>query len=263
MKKLRRILVIVIWVVITGSVVTGLVLANEWQDRTTCQTVSLTLVRDSASRLVNEAEIMAALHRFIGPLKGKRLKDIPFRAIEDYLRSIPVVSSVDIYASLNGVIEIKAVQRKPVIKLFPMKGGTWYVDEFGYMFPAPKQHADRSLPVSGYLKGDFDRLHAFKIKEDTSKNYRTLRELYEFALYIDNHRVLSSLISQVFINSQGEMELVPLTGDHIVILGNLDDYEYRLDNLLLFYSKTAGKINYSKYNTINLKYRNQIILTHK
>jgi hypothetical protein len=56
-----------------------------------------------------------------------------------------------------------------------------------------------------------------------------------------------------------EVELIPRAGDHVVVLGQLDGYEKKLDNLMLFYRQAAPAEGWGKWSRINLKYDNQIV----
>lgn len=262
-RKLIHILIIVWWVVAVAASVTGLTFANRWQDQALCRALLVHIDKGNASPLISEKEILDIVGKKWGKAVGKPLNKLNFRALEDELRNVPVIESADVYASLSGITEIKVVQRKPLMKLFFPKAGTWYLDGLGYFFPLSPGYSDRVLPVSGKIPFSISRYYRLQDIPETSPDRQQVQNLYEAGLYIHSHRLLRSLVAQIYYNEQGEVELIPATGEHTVLLGDFTDLQWRLENLLLFYTRTAGHINYRQYPVINLKYRNQIILTQK
>ena len=52
-------------------------------------------------------------------------------------------------------------------------------------------------------------------------------------------------------------------GDHTITLGNFNNLNQKLNNLLLFYQKEFSVYIWDSYKDINLKFRNQIVCTKK
>ncbi|MFY9590545.1 MAG: cell division protein FtsQ, partial [Bacteroidales bacterium] len=68
-----------------------------------------------------------------------------------------------------------------------------------------------------------------------------------------------SQVEQINISPKGDIELVPRVGNHVIILGNLDNYEYKLKKLETLYLKGFDIVDWNKYSSINLKYSDQVI----
>lgn len=262
-RKVIHILIVAGWVLAIAASITGLAFANRWQDQATCRALLIHIDKGNAYPLISEKEIRAIVDKEWGKAIGKPLQELNFRALEEELRSVPVIESADVYASLSGIAEIKVVQRKPVMKLFFSQGGNWYIDGLGYFFPVSPGYSVRVLPVSGNIPFRVGKYFRLQNMPETYAGRQAALSLFEAGLYIHSHRLLHSLVAQIYYNEQGEVELIPATGDHTVLLGDFSDLQWRLDNLLLFYTRTAGRIDYRRYPVINLKYRNQIILTQK
>lgn len=259
--KLKRILIVVLWVLVVAASLTGLVFANRWQEQVVCRAVLIKIHGIQGYPLISEKEINDILSQRWGKPVGKPLKELRFRDLEDALRRIPAVESTEVFASLSGITEIHVTQRKPLMKLLFEEGNTFYLDGLGYFFQVNPGYSDRVLTVSGQIPF---RIANFKRITDIPENnpaYKSLLDLFEASKYIHSHRLLNSLIAQVYYNSKGDIELIPVTGDHTILLGDFSDLEWRIDNLLLFYLRTAGRIDYRKYPVVNLKFKNQIVLT--
>jgi cell division protein FtsQ len=68
---------------------------------------------------------------------------------------------------------------------------------------------------------------------------------------------------QIYRSQKGEYELIPRVGAHQIILGTLDDFETKLENLQLLYQQGFKQHGWNQYEKINLKYSNQIICTKR
>ena len=70
-------------------------------------------------------------------------------------------------------------------------------------------------------------------------------------------------IEQIYICADQTVELVPRVGDHLIYLGELKDYDRKLDRLKEFYQKALNKVGWNKYSRINVEFDNQIICTKR
>ena len=66
-------------------------------------------------------------------------------------------------------------------------------------------------------------------------------------------------IQQIHVLENGEVELVPRVGKHIILLGQPTDVERKLDRMKEFYTEGLNRVGWNKYSQISLKYDNQII----
>ena len=83
------------------------------------------------------------------------------------------------------------------------------------------------------------------------------------ARYIYNHRFWNAQIEQIYVNERHEVELVPRVGDQTILLGSVQDFETKLDNLMLVYKKVFSKASWAMYDTVSLKFKNQVVCTRK
>ena len=66
----------------------------------------------------------------------------------------------------------------------------------------------------------------------------------------------AALFSQVYVNANQELELVPIIGDQQILIGNTQKLAKKMEYLIAFYK---SDVDWNKYESINLKYQNQII----
>jgi cell division protein FtsQ len=118
------------------------------------------------------------------------------------------------------------------------------MDEEGLILPIPRNFS-AYIPVAS---GSIDKEYA--------KN-----KLLDFAFFLQSDKFWNSLISQIYVAPNGDVELTPVVGNHQIILGKIEDYKDNLDKLRLFYEKGLNKVGWNKYSIINLKYKDQIVCT--
>ncbi len=84
------------------------------------------------------------------------------------------------------------------------------------------------MPVSPRQRGprtNCNRLHRKEL---------AITDLYKFALFLQKDEFWNDQIDQIFVHPDGETELIPRVGSHRIVLGTLDDFETKLQNLKLF-----------------------------
>ena len=73
----------------------------------------------------------------------------------------------------------------------------------------------------------------------------------------------SKEIQQIYINQNGQIEFVPLTGEHKIIIGEPENLAEKLSRLEIFYKQGLDKAGWNKYSNIDLSYSNQIVCIKK
>jgi hypothetical protein len=71
---------------------------------------------------------------------------------------------------------------------------------------------------------------------------KKLEEIYNFCKYLAEHKLWSQQVVQIYVNHQGEYELIPRVGAHQILMGSLDEWERKLRNLELLYAQGLPKM---------------------
>ena len=88
-------------------------------------------------------------------------------------------------------------------------------------------------------------------------------KLYELGIFLQKDAFWRAQVEQINVVAGNNIEIVPRVGDHIIYLGQLDDYEKKLRRVEKFYTKALNKIGWNKYERINVELSNQIICTKR
>jgi cell division protein FtsQ len=177
--------------------------------------------------------------------KDKSISSINTQAIEDLLKSNEMIASVEAYKTPSGMIKLEIEQKIPIMRIMSTTGD-YYIDNNGKVMPISRRYSANVPFVSGYVEKDV-----------------MLPDLFKFALFLQSNKFWNNQIDQIYIQQNGEVQLIPRVGNHKIVLGSFDDFEEKLDNLSLFYKKVIPKVGWEKYEVINLTYKNQIVCTKR
>jgi cell division protein FtsQ len=83
--------------------------------------------------------------------------------------------------------------------------------------------------------------------------------LYQLALLLNQDEFWKRQVEQINITPEGEIELVPQVGDHILFLGKPIHLEEELDRIRTFYTKGLSRVGWNKYSRISVEFDNQVI----
>lgn len=197
----------------------------------------------------------------IDSISNLTVYDINTRSIEKKLSLNPYVENTDSYITLDGKLLINIEEKAPVIRIYNKQGTSIYIDGNGDFIPVSNNYTPRVLIANGYIKNDVTSL-AINIY-DTIYDNSLYREIFRLTQLILNNKLLSSQISQIYVNSKGEYDLIPELGDHVINFGDITKAERKLKNLEAYYRKNMVTENWDNYSTINLIYKDQIVCTKK
>jgi len=171
---------------------------------------------------------------------GQSLNRLQTEQIERFLEQNPLVKKAVCYHIPDGCVFVKVSLREP--KFLVMTNENYYVDQQKKILPVPL-HAVAYVPVV------------------TGRVTRSMAKgtLFDFVDFIEKNSFWNAQISQIHINEDMKVELVPRVGDTVILLGSLDNYEEKLNRVYRFYKQGFKVMGWNRYNKIDLQYDNQIV----
>ena len=214
-------------------------------------------VSDNKTRsLVTADDIKSILQASSISISGKPIQSIDINEIEKILLGKSYIKKAEVYADINGIINIRIEQRKPIIRVHT-KGWGFYMDEDGFVFPLSKSFTDYVPIVTGNLPLPTSMKEKGLIPETEDAYF--LRQLLVFAHFLQSDSYWNSMVEQVNVVSKNDIELITRVGSQVVKLGNFDDFKYKLHKLDAFYRNGMPAVGWNTYKTINLAYSNQVV----
>lgn len=237
--------------------------ASEHRNRI-CNNLIIQIDEMDGNFFISEKDIEVNLRQENLHPVGKRLGDIDLLALEQKLEMIAEVKQASVYKDLNGVISIHIKQRKPIVRIVNANGNQFYLDEEGYQMPLSDNYTPRVPVVTGYINEPVLTYSANEIIENDvlAKTVKT-DEVFTLVNYIRQNKFWNAQVQQINFNLYNEIELIPTIGDHLIVLGDIANYDKKLNKLKVFYTEGLNHMDWNMYDTINIKFKNQIICTKK
>ncbi len=263
----KKIIRISIGVFLVTGIVALFSFAQNRESEMLCSKINILISRDPLSEnfLVEEDDIRQLIATQIGQVENSPIKNIDINNLERILYQNPWVLNANVYLDIDGVVNVEIEQRKPILRIINYLGENFYMDSNGKSMPWSPKFTPRLLVVTGNIKEQFresDQASANELmNNDTLKTHQALADFYTLATFILADNFWSAQIEQIYINVNGEIELVPKVGDQKILLGDTKDLAEKFFKLKIFYKEGLNYTGWKTYDTINLEYKNQVVCT--
>jgi len=177
---------------------------------------------------------------------GQNIDSVSTLLIERELSQNALIDNVECYKTPSGKIHIDISQKTPVLRVFNSAGENFLVDDKGSIMPQVSSNAFHLPVVTGHATKSF-----------------CASKLRDLGVFLQHDAFWKAQVEQINVLSGYNIEIVPRVGNHIIYLGQLDDYEAKLHRVEKFYTRALNKIGWNKYERINVELSNQIICTKR
>ncbi len=231
-----------------------------------CSKIIVRILDETNNFFIEEADVLSMLNDKGEKIIGEDINSINVNKLEQFLLLHPSVKEANVHSTLQGDVEIKIIQRNPILRIINKNRESFYVDDEGKIMPLSNKYSAHVLIASGNIGLNYTKLIAAqkaKIGDNSVDNSNPLLlDLYQLAAYIYHDEFWRAQIEQIYVLDNG-FELVPRVGTQIIQLGNTDNYKNKFRNLKALYKQGLPSAGWNKYKTINLKYNNQVICTKR
>jgi cell division protein FtsQ len=202
---------------------------------------------------MDEKEILQIIHEQ-GVKEGMPIGDVNLNTLEKYLQTIRWVKNVELFLDNTQSLQVRIEQRIPIARIFTASGNSFYIDKEGLQLPL-KQLTVLRLPVFTNFPSDQEKLS----KPDSL----LLNDVLHFTKAVSTDSFFMAQTAQVNIATNGDFELVPSVGDHLVLIGSVENIEDKLNRLYTFYKKVWVQSGLNAYQVIDCRFDNQIVALKK
>jgi len=208
---------------------------------------------------MDEADVENLVYTRLDTLEGKLIGDLKLGEIENLLETDPSVKNAEVYSSIKGDVHLNIDLKRVIVRFKPDTTNGFYLDDQGGIMNWVSKYTPRVLTVTGYLYKYNRFLKDSLVDSDLRTHSKLIKDLYAFAKFVDKSAYWKAQIGQVYIARNGDAVIIPLVGNQEFILGDLSDYELKLNKIKIFHQKIAKKVGWGKYKIVNLKFNNQIV----
>ncbi len=237
---LKIVLVSIGATLVCAYIITALAFFPDMKKEQVCHDFDIS-IQDSVSRhFISKSDIRQLLLK-----KGVMPDNRPFgeiftQDVEDVAQSAEVIDEAECYKTNEGVVRLRVRQRQPRLRVIGTEN--YYVD------------ADRQLMQASFKTACHVPVVTGDVTHDIAQN-----ELFDFVCWLDDHSFWNAQIEQINMLPNREVELIPRVGGHVILLGQLVDYDSKLEKLQVFYDDGFSKMGWLPYREIDLRFRGQVV----
>ena len=201
----------------------------------------------SENRFLNSEEIFDLTNDIIN---DSSIIDLNY--LEEKIKSNKFIKEIEIYNNLNNVVNININQFKPYARLINNIGDDYYIDKNGEIFPVSNKYSERVLLIFFKNYKNID-------KEKNINFFQNGNEIFKLINYINGNDFYKKQISQINVLKDGEIIMIPQITKQKIYFGNADNMEIKFKKLELFYKNILPTKGWNYYESVNLKFKNQIV----
>lgn len=172
-----------------------------------------------------------------------RKDQLDLDVLEERLRANEMIQEAEVYLSVNGTLGAKVKERTPIARV--AQKDAYYIDSEGKAMPLSTVSAAR-VPL---VEGKVDKT--------------ALKKIYVLAKYIAEDEFLKKNVITIVQTKNNAFNLKLRTNDFVVLFGNIENIEKKVNNLKAFYKKATKDKTLNDYTKVDLKFTNQVVCTKK
>lgn len=209
-----------------------------------CTNFEIVLSDFDKIQLISQQDIAEMLDQNnLNPI-GRSIKNICTEDIEVQILKNKMIKTVECFKSPSGTVHVRISQRCPKFRVVGFE--SYYIDTDRKPMPVSLNYAAYVPVVSG------------KITKSLA-----MGKMFDFVTYIVENPFWNAQIEQINVRDDLKVELVPRVGDATILLGNLDNYEIKLNKLHKLYKNGFNLIGWNRYKYIDLQYKDQVVCCKK
>ena len=230
----------------------------------TCTSPEINIDKSNGHDFVTEELVLEEMSNMGYSFTNQLMGDIEIDRIEKSLLNMPGVKNAEVFKFNSGIVQIDIKQRKPIARVIMKGGHSFYLDETGEEMPLSEHYVAKVPIFNGEIKEAIKRYSINELyKNDSLKAISVLDDIYEVAQLFEENKFMRAQIVQIYFNQENEMEMIPRVGNHRILYGDSKDADIKFKKMTRFYTEVINPKELNLYDTLNIKYINQIICSKR
>ncbi|HUW93574.1 MAG TPA: hypothetical protein VMV74_10440 [Bacteroidales bacterium] len=222
-----------------------------------CRGIEITIADSAQHRFVNRDDIMSLIRSTGIRVRGVPVNEISIADIEEKIKTLKELRVAEVYFSADNVMHVYADQREPVMRVIASYGGDFFIDREGVIMRRHNIYTPRLHVFEIDMVFNPEQMTGQSIFE--SEKTENLVRAFELVNFINNDSFWSAMIDHLYMARDGEVEMVPRVGNHVIHLGKVENYREKFDNLFVFYREAMPNAGWDKYKVVNIEYKGQVV----
>ena len=237
----RGITLCLLSLMLAAYLVIALVISQDMAAEAPCTGVRISVSHNEMSQFVTPGDIDHELGGITATADSMTASGYNLRELEQRLGALSIIESVNCRRMSDDAIAIDVVPMVPVARVFD-HSGSYYINRGGkHLQASPRYQID--VPV---VIADCDTL-------------ANAAEIIPLLQRIDENKIWSQLVSALKVDRNGDIFIVPSTGGHVVNIGDGSNIDNKMERLFAFYNQVLDVKGWNYYDTISVKFANQVI----
>lgn len=250
-RYIKNFLLTSLWIAIGGCGIALLVAAVRSKDVKLCKGVVIDISGASNNFFIDKADVLEIITNYVGGKPaGRSILKFNLSAMEKNLERDVWVKNAELYFDNNEMLRVSIDEREPVARIFSTNGNSFYIDSSLKLLPLSEKFSAR-LPVFTSFANNGRKL--------SSADTVLLKGVKEISAAIQADEFVMAMIDQIDITPQRSFEMIPKIGNQVIVFGDANNIDQKLQKLRIFYQSVMLKAGWNKYSIINLEFENQVV----
>lgn len=190
-------------------------------------------------------------------LIGKSVGAVEISNVERVILEEEAVREANVYLNSKNELVAEVQMKKVLMRIKPNELEGYYIDDRGKVMRWVPEYTPKVLTIFGevnrYPRYKGDTLTGWEL------NHKLVDDLFRLYQAVAADKFCEAQIGAIYINNMGQLEIVPSMGNQKIVFGEIDQVSEKLKKLKIFYKEIVKQAGWSKYETVNLKYKKQIV----
>lgn len=220
--------------------------AIDYAEQQTLDDIVINIDKNSPTKFVTKEGVIQKLGKTADKIKHTPIAELNIEKLERQLSQDNSFENVECYITSDNKLQIDIVPMIPEIRVFSHDGKSYYINKDGKRIDTGNEFF-MDVPV---VTGNFDQKFPAK-------------NILPVTRHIAADDYLKNLITMIEVKSATNILLYPCIKGQVINIGDTTELTKKFDNLTLFYRKVMNHKGWETYDTISVKFRNQIVATRR
>lgn len=211
-----------------------------------CRAIEVRIKGSESVDSVTSVGIRQELAKYPEKIIGVQSERINTAKVRNYLSRLDAFEDVDCIMTADGSLQVIVTPMVPEYRVLDPRGYSYYVNKDGKKIRANAEFfADVPIVI-----GQFTDRFPF-------------RKILPVVRYVNTDPELSALVTGIKINDLNNILLLPRIQGHVINIGDMTRLDEKRAAILTAYRTVLPARGWETYDTISVKFRNQIVATRR
>ena len=220
--------------------------AIDYAEQQTLNDIVINIDQTYPTKFVTKEGVAQKLGKTIDKIKHTPIADLNIEKLEQQLSQDNSFESVECYITSDNKLQIDIVPMIPEIRVFTPDGKSYYINKDGKRIDSGNEFFMDVPVVTGHFDQTFPAQNVLSVTR-----------------HIAADDYLKNLITMIEVKSARNILLYPCFKGQVINIGDTTELTKKFDNLTLFYRKVMNHKGWETYDTISVKFKNQIVASRR